>query len=119
MPAMSDDPAHAHDGAARGEPPEPPYPRAQPPAVLYHAVMPEQLPDVLQHGLVPTGRPHVHLARKPEHARNAIRDTEDASTLLRIDAAAMSEAGHGFYVSPKATWLVASVPPRFMSCIAR
>lgn len=116
---MSDDSGQPRNEIPQGEPPEPPYPRAKPPAVLYHAVMPERLPDVLRHGLVPTGRPHVHLARRPEHARNAIRDTQDAATILRIDAAAMNDAGHGFYVSPKATWLVARVPPRFVSCVPR
>ena len=82
--------------------------------MLYHAVPPELAERVWRDGLLPTGRPHVHLARKPLHARNAIRDDLGESTLLEIDAAAMVRDGFSFYVSPKATWLTPAVPPRYL-----
>lgn len=87
----------------------PPYPQATPPAVLYHAVTATRLEQAIATGLRPTGRPHVHLSFRPEHARNAVK-SEDTPVLLRIDTAAMDTAGVAFFVSPKGTWLVESVP---------
>ena len=107
---MSDEP-----GQVPPDVPAPPYPKAEPPAVLYHAVMPDDVAVALRDGLLPTGRPHVHLARRADHARNAIRDTDNASVVLAVDAAAMSRDGVAFYCSPKATWLVDAVPPRYLS----
>ena len=92
----------------------PPYPRSRPPAVLYHAVPADRLAAALRDGLAPTARRHVHLARRADHARNALRD-EQRPVVLAIDAAAMHDAGHAFYASPKATWLVGFVPPAFLS----
>ncbi len=91
----------------------PPYPRADPPAVLYHAVPADRVATVLADGLVPAGKPHVHLSRRPEHARNALRP-EVGPTVLIVDAAAMSAAGHAFFCSPKATWLVGAVPRQYL-----
>ena len=102
-----------HD-AARDEPGPAPYPPAEPPARLYHAVSADRLAVVLADGLRPTGKPHVHLARQPVHARNAIRG-ELRPVVLAVDAAAMHAAGFTFYASPKGTWLTAHVPPRFLS----
>ena len=93
--------------------PNPPYPPAQPPAVLYHAISADRLTEVLRDGLVPAGRPHVHLSRRPEHARNAIREELEPVVLL-VDTAAMHAAGFTFYASPKGTWLTGPVPARFL-----
>ncbi len=76
--------------------------------MLYHAVFAADVDLALRSGLHPTRRPHVHLARKAEHARAALG--EDDGVVLAVDAAAMHASGHGFFVSPKATWLVHSVP---------
>ena len=92
---------------------DPPYPRAAPPDVLYHAVPAGAVETALREGLHPTRRPHVHLARKAEHARAAL-GLEDG-VVLAVNAAAMHAAGHGFFVSPKATWLVHAVPAEHLA----
>lgn len=93
--------------------PRPPYPAAEPPAVLYHAVPADRVEAALREGLQPTRRPHVHLSRRPDHAKSALKE-ENRPTVLQIDARAMHAAGHLFYVSPKATWLVDEVPAAFI-----
>ena len=80
--------------------------------MLYHAVPAADVEAVLRDGLHPTRRPHVHLARKAEHARAALGDGD--GVVLAVDAAAMHAGGHGFFVSPKATWLVHAVPPEHL-----
>ena len=94
-------------------PGEAPYPSAEPPAVLYHAVSADRLEAALSQGLVPGGRPHVHLSRRPEHARKAIRE-EHHPVILRVDAAGMHAAGCRFFASPKGTWLTGTVPAGFI-----
>lgn len=89
--------------------PQPPYPAAEPPAVLYHAVPADHLEQTLDKGLHPTRRPHVHLSRRPDHAKSALKE-EDRPVVVEIDARSMHAAGHRFYASPKGTWLVHHVP---------
>ena len=86
--------------------------------MLYHAVPPARLAAALRDGLLPTSRPHVHLARKVDHARNALRDDGPTAVVLAVDSAAMHAAGHPFWCSPKATWLVSRVPAAFLSVAA-
>ncbi len=95
--------------------PDPPYPKAEPPAVLYHAVEADQVELALREGVHPTGRPHVHLARKAAHARSALRDGGASAIVLQIDAFAMHGAGYLFFASPKSTWLTHHVPARFIA----
>lgn len=104
------------DDAAHPSSSGPPYPRAEPPAVLYHAVSADRLARVLAEGLTPTGKPHVHLARRPQHARNAIR-AQHRPILLAVDAARACAEGGTFYVSPKGTWLTPAVPPQFLQVV--
>lgn len=89
--------------------PVPPYPAAEPPGVLYHAVPADRVETALREGLQPTGRPHVHLSRRADHARSALKE-EERPVILQVDARSMHAEGHRFYVSPKATWLVHHVP---------
>ena len=103
------------DAEGTGRTQEPPYPRAEPPGALYHAVPEADADRVARDGLSPTGRPHVHLARRPDHARGAVGEGRGPAVVFVVDAAAMHAAGHAFYVSPKATWLCDRVPPRFLA----
>lgn len=94
---------------AGDETPEPPYPAAEPPGVLYHAVPADSVDAALREGLQPTRRPHVHLSRRADHARSALKEGE-RPVVLQVDAASMHAEGHRFHVSPKASWLVHRVP---------
>ncbi len=94
--------------------PPPRYTAAEPPEILYHSVAADELDDVLARGIVPTGRPHVHLARRPEHARSAIRE-ESRPVMLEVRALELHRAGGRFFVSPKGTWLTDAVPSRYFS----
>jgi len=85
--------------------------------VLHHAVPRSQLENATTNGLRPTGRRHVHLSFRREHARNAIKP-EDRPVLLRVATGSMVEAGVAFFVSPKGTWLVEFVPPGALEIVA-
>ena len=54
------------------------------------------------------------MARKPAHARSALRDGGESAVVLRVDAGAMHRAGFAFFASPKSTWLAHHVPARFV-----
>ena len=86
--------------------------------MLYHAVPAARLDAVLRSGLAPTNRPHVHLARRADHAKNSLRE-ELSPIVLAVDAAAMHAAGLAFYASPKGTWLVDGVPADFLTPASR
>jgi putative RNA 2'-phosphotransferase len=95
-------------------PDDPPYPQAEPPEVLWHAVPVDRVGAVLRDGLTPDSRPHVHLARHPDHARAALRDDAGPAAVLRVEAGAMHAAGLAFFISPKTTWLTHEVPPAYL-----
>lgn len=89
-------------------------PDATPPEVLYHGTVATSLDAIFREGLRPMNRHAVHLSATPETART-VGARRGKPVILRIDAAAMSAAGHAFQVSANGVWLTASVPPPYLS----
>jgi putative RNA 2'-phosphotransferase len=58
-------------------------------------------------------RHHVHLSPDEETARR-VGNRRGPAVLLRIDAAALHQAGGVFYQSGNGVWLTAAVPPEFI-----
>jgi putative RNA 2'-phosphotransferase len=89
-------------------------PDAVPPEVLYHGTVEKFLDAIFREGLRPMNRHAVHLSATPETART-VGARRGRPVILRIDAAAMTAAGHRFQVSANQVWLTASVPPTYLT----
>ncbi|MCE9584417.1 MAG: RNA 2'-phosphotransferase [Planctomycetes bacterium] len=90
------------------------YPEASPPAELLHGTARSSVPAILAEGLRPMNRQYVHLTEDRELAlRIGARHGEPH--VLKVAAVSAHAAGCRFYVSGSAFWLVAAVPPDFIS----
>jgi putative RNA 2'-phosphotransferase len=86
---------------------------ATPPDVLYHGTVAKFLDAILREGLRPMKRHAVHLSAALDTART-VGARRGKPVLLRVDATAMTAAGHAFQVSANGVWLTASVPPEYL-----
>ncbi|MEC7119602.1 MAG: RNA 2'-phosphotransferase [Pseudomonadota bacterium] len=91
-------------------------PAKTPPNVLYHGTATRFLTQIMQEGLQPQQRQHVHLSATLETAHQVgIRHGKLAT--LQIDSAAMQQAGHVFWQSANGVWLTLHVPVAFIQQI--
>jgi len=88
-------------------------PVAVAPDVLYHGTATHTVGTVLAEGLKRRRRHHVHLTADPKTAV-AVGGRHGKPVLLQIDAKAMQEAGHVFYLSANGVWLADEVPATFI-----
>ena len=84
---------------------------AVPPARLYHGTAEKTLPAILQDGLQPMTRHHVHLSADRETAHR-VGTRHGKPVVLVVDAAAMEK--HTFYRSANGVWLCDHVPPNYL-----
>jgi putative RNA 2'-phosphotransferase len=89
------------------------YRARQPPDRLFHGTVERFLPAILADGLRPGRRHAVHLSADVETALT-VGGRRGRPVVLRVDAAAMSAAGHSFTRSANGVWLVAAVPPEYL-----
>lgn len=85
-----------------------------PPEVLYHGTAQRQIAAILQQGLSPGQRQHVHLSPNVATARGVGR-RHGRPAVLAVAAKAMHEAGHVFFLSENGVWLTGPVPAPFLS----
>jgi putative RNA 2'-phosphotransferase len=85
-----------------------------PPPRLYHGTVERFLPRILDEGLLPGRRTHVHLSAGPEAAA-VVGSRRGRPVVLRVDAAAMHADGHVFHAAPGGVWLTAHVPAAYLS----
>jgi putative RNA 2'-phosphotransferase len=86
---------------------------AEPPGALYHGTVERFLAAIMQEGLRKMRRHHVHLSSDIETAQR-VGARRGQAVILVIDAAAMRQAGHAFYVTENAVWLTDAVPALFL-----
>jgi putative RNA 2'-phosphotransferase len=84
-----------------------------PPAVLFHGTGRGTLPAVLNEGLRPMGRRHVHLSAD-EATALAVGRRHGPPVVLAVDAAAMAAAGWTFAQADNGVWLVDAVPADYL-----
>jgi putative RNA 2'-phosphotransferase len=89
-------------------------PALPPPPVLYHGTPARLVATLLGEGLRPMGRHAVHLSAAVDTAV-AVGARRGRPAVLAVDAAGMAAAGHRFTRSANGVWLVAAVPPEFLS----
>src|SRR5262249_14143906 len=84
-----------------------------PPDVLYHGTGHTTADAILRTGLSRMRRHHVHLSATVETA-TAVGGRHGRPVVLVVDAAALRQAGIGFYRSANGVWWVDSVPPEYL-----
>lgn len=85
------------------------YAAQTPPALLYHGTATRFLPSIREHGLLKGDRHHVHLSADVETAVK-VGQRHGNPVVLHVAAAAMSAAGHEFFLSANGVWLTDRVP---------
>ena len=86
---------------------------AEPPALLYHGTAEKSLSSIRGQGLHGASRHYVHLSADEETAVK-VGARHGKPVVLRIDTAAMTAAGHKFYLADNGVWLTESVPPQYI-----
>lgn len=84
-----------------------------PPATLLHGTVEKFLDLIRESGLKKMSRQHVHLSADLETA-SKVGSRRGKPVILQVDAEAMSENGHVFYLSANGVWLTEHVPPQFL-----
>jgi putative RNA 2'-phosphotransferase len=85
-----------------------------PPAVLFHGTAERYLPTIMEEGLRPMDRHHVHLSADDDTARK-VGSRHGSPVVLIVDAAAMHAASRLFYRSANGVWLTDNVAPTFLA----
>lgn len=86
----------------------------EPPVILYHGTATRFLDSILDEGLKPGKRHHVHLSTDIATA-NSVGQRYGKPVILKIDSESMSKQGYEFYLSDNNVWLTSNVPPQFLS----
>ncbi len=86
----------------------------EPPATLYHGTATRFLDSILNEGLIPKKRHHVHLSTDIATA-NAVGQRYGNPAILKIDSESMFQEGYKFYLSDNNVWLVDNVPSKYLS----
>ncbi|MFY0541647.1 RNA 2'-phosphotransferase [Nannocystis pusilla] len=85
-----------------------------PPPILYHGTGERSVAAILREGLLKMRRHHVHLSADAVTAHR-VGARHGRPAVLKIDAAAMVDAGFVFYRAENGVWLVEHVPPDYLS----
>lgn len=94
------------------------WPVRTPPELLYHGTVERALPAILEQGLRPMRRHHVHLSPDVESARRvAVR--RGAPVILAIRALDLHARGTPFYLTANGVWLAEAVHPSLLTVVER
>jgi putative RNA 2'-phosphotransferase len=89
------------------------WPKAAPPALLYHGTVERFLAAILAEGLKPMARHHVHLSADIETA-SRVGQRRGKPVILGVDAQRMDAEGHVFWLTGNGVWLAETVPAVFL-----
>ena len=85
-----------------------------PPDTLLHGTATKNRESILEQGLHPGRRHHVHLSRDMETAIR-VGERHGKPLVFRVDALKMHADGFQFFCSENNVWLVEAVPPQYLS----
>ncbi|MBR4913231.1 MAG: RNA 2'-phosphotransferase [Bacteroidales bacterium] len=92
---------------------------AKPTEYLYHGTVATNLPSIMEKGLVPMSRQHVHLSVDESTAMKVGSRRKGAVVVLRVAAHKMWEDGHHFWQARNGIWLTETVPPKYLETITQ
>ncbi|MCK7612671.1 RNA 2'-phosphotransferase [Roseibium sediminicola] len=87
-----------------------------PPDILFHGTATRFLPPILNDGLKPMNRHHVHLSADTVTALN-VGTRHGKPAILKVAAGPMHAAGHAFFQTGNGVWLTEAVPPTFLELV--
>ena len=85
-----------------------------PPAVLYHGTATRFVPSILEQGLLPGTRQHVHLSDNLQTAVS-VGQRHGRPVVLSVAAGELHAQGGKFYLSENNVWLAEHVPASYLS----
>ncbi|WP_153556368.1 RNA 2'-phosphotransferase [Roseimaritima sediminicola] len=85
-----------------------------PPESLYHGTVAAFVESIRASGLKKRSRNHVHLSAD-EATATKVGSRRGKPVILRIDAGAMHQDRHQFYLSANGVWLVDAVPTNYLT----
>jgi putative RNA 2'-phosphotransferase len=88
----------------------------EPPPVLYHGTSRHAVPSILEEGLRPMGRRHVHLSADVETPL-VVGRRHGAPVVLAVDSGRLHLDGQPFFRSANGVWLTGPVPAQYLSVI--
>lgn len=92
---------------------------ATPPEYLYHGTVDAKLSSIMEKGLVPMDRQHVHLSIDETTAVKVGSRRKGEVVILKVAAHQMWEDGHRFWLSRNNVWLTMAVPPEYLEIIKK
>jgi putative RNA 2'-phosphotransferase len=92
------------------------WPVVAPPELLFHGTAKRFLGPILERGLLPGARHHVHLSSTTESAL-AVGARRGQPILLQVAAEKMARDGFGFRLSSNGVWLTDCVPPTYLKIL--
>ena len=90
---------------------------ATPPEYLYHGTVAANVSSILEKGLVPMSRQHVHLSIDESIALKVGSRRKGNVVILKVAAHKMWEDGYSFWLSRNGVWLTEVVPSEFLDII--
>lgn len=88
-----------------------------PPDVLYHGTAERFRESILQKGLIPGNRNHVHLSADTQTA-TIVGKRHGKPLIFIVKAREMEKDGFSFYLSDNKVWLTEHVPVKYLSFLA-
>lgn len=88
----------------------------EPPAILYHGTASRFVEVILQEGLTPRSRQHVHLSKDTETATQ-VGMRHGKPVILLVDAQQMQLDRFEFYCSANSVWLTEKVPAIYLKIV--
>lgn len=90
-----------------------------PPAYLYHGTVATNMPSIMEKGLVPMNRQHVHLSVDETTAVKVGSRRKGEVVVLKVAAHKMWKDGHRFWLSRNNVWLTEAVPSKYLEIIKK
>lgn len=88
------------------------YEETEPPSILYHGTATRFMDKIQASGLSKMQRHHVHLSADLNLARS-VGTRHGKPVVVYVDAEAMHQDGHKFYVTPNGVWLTDNVASHY------
>lgn len=84
---------------------------------LYHGTSYHFIKDILEKGILPMSRQHVHLSKDIQTAIIVGKRKSDSTVIFEVDAKQMLEDGEKLWISENGVYLTLKVEPKYLKII--